>query len=68
MVTVNNKEMEWKEGLKVSDAILFGEYVEYNFPILVVSQNGLRVKSEVFKTTPVNDGDVIKIMQPLDEG
>lgn len=68
MVTVNNKEMEWREGLTIEDAILFGEYVEYNFPILVVSQNGLRVKSEDFKTTPVNDGDVIKILQPLDGG
>lgn len=68
MVTVNNKEMEWREGLTIEDAILFGEYVEYNFPILVVSQNGLRVKSEDFKTTSVNDGDVIKILQPLDGG
>lgn len=68
MVTVNNKEMEYKEGLTIEDAILFGEYVEYNFPILVVSQNGARIKSNAFKTTLVNDGDVIKVLQPLDGG
>jgi thiamine biosynthesis protein ThiS len=68
MVTVNDKEMNWKEGMTVEDAVVFAEYHEYYFPILIVSKNGVHVKFENFKTTPLDDGDDIRIMQSLDGG
>ena len=52
----------------MEDAIRFAEYPEYNYPILVVTLNGVHVKNDTFNTTPISDGDVIKIMQPLDGG
>jgi thiamine biosynthesis protein ThiS len=68
MVKVNEKEMDWQEGMTVEDAIRFLDYPEYNYPILVVTLNGVHVKYDAFKTTPINDGDVLKIMQPLAGG
>lgn len=68
MVSVNGKEMKWEEGMTVKDAIEFVEYPEYNYPILVVTLNGAHVKNDAFKTTPIKDGDVLKIMQPLAGG
>jgi len=47
---------------------MFAEYPEYNYPILVVTLNGVHVKNDQFKTTPIKDGDVLKIMQPLAGG
>ena len=68
MVSVNGKEMEWEEGMTVEDAIIFAEYPEYNYQILVVTLNGVHVKNDQFKTTSIKDGDVLKIMQPLAGG
>lgn len=68
MVSVNGKEMKWEEGMTVEDAIVFAEYPEYNYPILVVTLNGVHVKNDQFKTTPIKDGDVLKIIQPLAGG
>jgi thiamine biosynthesis protein ThiS len=68
MVKVNGKEMTWQQGLTVEDAIRFVEYPEYNYPILVVMLNGVHVKNDKFKTTPINGGDELKIMQPLAGG
>lgn len=68
MIRVNGKNMEWQEGMTVVDAIGFAEYPEYNYPILVVSVNGKHIKNNVFESTPIADGDEIKIMQPLAGG
>ena len=51
MVSVNGKEMEWEEGMTVEDAIIFAEYPEYNYQILVVTLTGVHVKNDLFKTT-----------------
>ncbi|NLO25377.1 MAG: MoaD/ThiS family protein, partial [Clostridiales bacterium] len=64
MLKVNDREMKWQQGMTVEDAIRFAEYPEYNYPILVVTLNGVHVKNDTFNTTPISDGDVIKIMQP----
>ena len=68
MITVNDKEMNWKEGMTVEDVVVFVEYHEYYFPILIVSKNDVHVKFENFKTIPLNDIDDIRIMQSLDGG
>lgn len=68
MVKINNKEMNWRKGMTVEDAIEFMGYPEYNYPILVVTLNGVHIKNDAFKTTHIDDGDVLKIMQPLDGG
>ncbi len=68
MVTVNKKNMKWKEGMMVVDAIRFAKQPEYNDPILVVMLNDVHIKYEQFKSTPINRGDVISILQPLDGG
>ena len=68
MVNVNGKEMKWEHGMTVEDAIRFVEYPEYNYPILVVTLNGKHIQNDMFNTTPIKDGDVLKIMQPLAGG
>lgn len=54
--------------MTVEDVVVFVEYHEYYFPILIVSKNDVHVKFENFKTTPLNDIDDIRIMQSLDGG
>lgn len=68
MVKVNGEKMGWHGGMTVEDAIKFADYPEYNYPILVVTVNGEHVKNDMFKNTPIADGDEIKIMQPLAGG
>ncbi|MDD2573127.1 MAG: MoaD/ThiS family protein [Bacillota bacterium] len=68
MVKVNDREMKWQKGITVEDAIRFAEYPEYNYPILVVNLNGVHIKNDKFKKTPIKDGDILKIMQPLAGG
>ncbi len=68
MVKVNDRDMEWKEGMTVESAIRFLEYPEYNYPILVVTLNGQHVQNDMFSKTLITDGDVIKAMQPLAGG
>ncbi len=68
MVKVNRKDMEWKEGMVITDAIRFAKHPEYNDPILVVTLNDVHIKYEQFKTTLINKGDIIDILQPLDGG
>ena len=68
MVKVNNKEMKWQDNMMLEDAIIFAEYHEYYHPILVVTLNGILIKSDAFKTTPINKGDLIEILQPLAGG
>lgn len=68
MVIVNGKEMIWENGMTVLDAIKFTDYVEYNYPILIVHLNDVNVKSKKFDITPINDGDIIEVFQPLDGG
>ncbi len=68
MVKVNDKDMKWQEGMTVEDAIKFVEYPKYNYPILVVTQNGEHIQNDMFDKTPVAEGDVIKILQPLAGG
>lgn len=68
MVKVNNKEMKWQDNMTLEDVILFAEYHEYYHPILVVTLNGILIKSDAFKTTPIRKDDVIDILQPLAGG
>ncbi|HKM39110.1 MAG TPA: MoaD/ThiS family protein [bacterium] len=68
MVQVNGREMKWRPGMVVEDAIRFADYPEYNDPILVLTVNGVQIKNDKFKQTPIQDGAIVNILQPLAGG
>ncbi|MEW6622488.1 MAG: sulfur carrier protein ThiS [Bacillota bacterium] len=65
MIKVNNRDMEWFEGMTVQ-ALL--DKCKYTYPSLVVSINGKVVLKEKYPSTMINDGDDVKVIHMMAGG
>jgi len=57
MIRVNEEPIPWREGMTVSDVL---KACRYNFPMIIVSINGMIVPRDQYATHKVNDNDEIK--------
>lgn len=60
MIRVNNKfEVEWEEGMTVTRLL---ERLNFSFPLIVVSIDGVLVPKDEYATCHVLDGAEIKVL------
>lgn len=59
MLTVNGKEIEWSEGLSISD--LF-KIMGYEYALIVVSVNNTTIHKDNYDTFKIEDNSVINMM------
>ncbi|MFO7749218.1 MAG: sulfur carrier protein ThiS [Desulfobacteraceae bacterium] len=65
MITVDDKEMAWHEGMTVADLL---EQIENTELCAVIRLNKRLVSSPVFKTTRIPDNAVIQLLPPVAGG
>jgi len=65
MITVDEIEMEWEEGMTVSSLL---EIVKPDFPMFVVKINGVMISKRDHETTPVPDGAEVRIVYMIAGG
>ena len=59
MIRINEKEIEWREGMTVSDAM---NDVDISFPLVVVSVNDQIIPKRELGNYELSDGDEIKVL------
>jgi len=59
MITVNEKEADWEEGMTVASLI---RKMNFTHPLLVVSVDGAHVLKPRFASTPIPDGADVKVL------
>ena len=59
MLIVNGKEIEWLEGMTISD--LF-KIMDYDYALIVVSVNDQTIHKDSYQTFVVEDDSTIKMM------
>jgi len=60
MIRVNNRdEIEWREGLTVSDLL---EQLRYSYPHIIVSINGKVIYREEYHTQAIPDGADVRVL------
>jgi thiamine biosynthesis protein ThiS len=59
MLTVNGKEIEWSEGLTISD--LF-KIMNYDYALIVVSVNNHTIHKDDYDVFKIEDDSIINIM------
>jgi len=59
MLTVNGKEIEWSEGMTVSD--LF-KIMDYDYALIVVSVNDQTIPKDNYQSYVIEDHSIIKMM------
>ena len=57
MIRVNDNEVEWHEGMTVTDVL---NAMNYDFPLITVVIDGVRVPAEDYDTHRVPDGADVK--------
>ena len=67
MITVNNKEYEWKEGLDLYGVFKMVGYT-LKKPSVMVNVNGNTVKKDFWDSFILEDGSVIEIVNLLRGG
>ena len=66
MIRVNNRsDMEWEEGLTVSELL---ERLRYSFPHIIVKVNGEVVPPEEFPTRAIPDGADVRVIHLIAGG
>lgn len=66
MIRVNNRhELEWEEGLTVSDVL---KRMNYTFPHIIVSVNGEIVRQEEYKETTIPDEADVRVIHLIAGG
>lgn len=66
MIRVNNRSnMEWEEGLTVSELL---ERLRYSFPHIIVKVNGEVVPPEEFPTRAIPDGADVRVIHLIAGG
>lgn len=56
MITVNNRDFQWFEGMTVAKML---ELHKYTFPEIMVKINGQFVEKTDYKDTHIQDGDEV---------
>ena len=59
MIRINEKEIEWREGMTVTDAM---NDVDITFPLVVVSVNDQIIPKREQGNYELSDGDEIKVL------
>jgi len=59
MLTVNGKEIEWSEGITVSD--LF-KIMDYDYALIVVSVNDQTIHKDSYQSFVIEDHSTVSIM------
>jgi len=57
MISVNDNDVQWREGMTVSDAL---KAMGYDFPLITVTVNGELVPAEEFDSYRIPDGADVK--------
>ncbi|MFZ5943874.1 MAG: sulfur carrier protein ThiS [Bacillota bacterium] len=65
MIKVNNRPVEWEEGLTIKKLITI---LKYSYPVLIVTINGEHIPREKYEVAAVADGDDVKILHPIAGG
>lgn len=65
MIKVNNRDMEWEEGLTVQGLL---DKKSYTYPKLIIKINNVLVPSEEYSSTVIRDGDDVKVIHLLAGG
>lgn len=65
MITVNDKDMQWEEGITIRDVL---QRRRFSFPMVVVRVNGQVVRRKQFDTFQVKDGDEVKVLHLMGGG
>jgi len=65
MISVNGKNLEWREGLTVREML---KEMGYNFPMIVVKVNGKVVKRENWDSHIIPDGAVVDAIHLISGG
>ena len=56
MITINNREFEWFEGLTVKKLL---ELKRYTYPKITVKINGKYIEEDLYESTTIQDGDEV---------
>ena len=59
MIRINEKEIEWRQGMTVSDAM---NDVDMSFPLVVVAVNDQIIPKRELGNYELSDGDEIKVL------
>ena len=59
MIRINEKEIEWREGMTVSDAM---NDAELSFPLVVVAVNDQIIPKRELGNYELSDGDEIEVL------
>lgn len=65
MIQVNGKDFEWEEGLTVQKLL---EKKRYTYPKIIVKVNDRLIPKEKYESTPIYDGDDVKVIHLLAGG
>ncbi len=65
MITVNNRDFPWEQGLTVRKLL---QLKGYTFPAIVVVINGTPVAEDQYDSTEINDGDNVKAIHLIAGG
>ncbi len=62
MITLNNRPMEYEQGMTIKKLI---ELMNYTYPTLIVRVNGELFENYNEINIPIKDGDFIEILHPI---
>ena len=65
MIHVNGKELQWEEGMTVTEML---KRKTYTYHKIVVKINDVVIPNEQFETTIIHDGDDVKAIHLLAGG
>ncbi|HYF83570.1 MAG TPA: sulfur carrier protein ThiS [Clostridia bacterium] len=65
MIHVNGKELQWEEGMTVTEML---KRKTYTYHKIVVKINDVVIPNEQFETTVIHDGDDVKAIHLLAGG
>jgi len=65
LITLNNREYPWREGLTVADLL---KECNYNFPMIVVKINGNLIKRDRYKDSLIPDGAIVEAIHLVSGG
>ncbi len=61
MITVNNRPMEYLEGMTIQTIL---DKLKYTYPVLTIRINGVLLEENA-RNTAVSDGDKVEIIHPV---
>jgi len=65
MITVNGNQVEWEEGLTISQLL---KKMNFTFHMLVIKINGTLIKKDSYETAVVPDGADVSVIHLISGG